>query len=179
MTTCSEGEIRYTFHMSVKEQVLQAIQCLPDDINFRDVTDEIALLAAIQDAERDVEDGRLISNDEMKSRISQWSAIGRVWPASMGEADLDNSPLVSGDMRGQFQPIQSNFDDLRGRLIRRKQTRLRGSIRTDLHFHLATPWQRGESIVALSLDGLDIAAEFGFDDGQLVGQQRHFQRQNE
>ena len=69
--------------------------------------------------------------------------------------------------------------DLRGRLIRRKQTRLRGSIRTDLHFHLATPWQRGESIVALSLDGLDIAAEFGFDDGQLVGQQRHFQRQNE
>jgi hypothetical protein len=38
------------------------------------VTDEIALLAAIQDAERDIEDGRLISNDEMKSRISQWSA---------------------------------------------------------------------------------------------------------
>ena len=74
MTTCSEGEIRYTFHMSVKEQVLQAIQRLPNDINFRDVTDEIALLAAIEDAERDIEDGRLISNDEMKSRISQWSA---------------------------------------------------------------------------------------------------------
>jgi hypothetical protein len=60
--------------MSVKEQVLQAIQRLPNDINFRDVTDEIALLAAIEDAERDIEDGRLISNDEMKSRISQWSA---------------------------------------------------------------------------------------------------------
>jgi hypothetical protein len=74
MTTCSEGKIRYTFHMSVKEQVLQAIQRLPNDINFRDVTDEIALLAAIEDAERDIEDGRLISNDEMKSRISQWSA---------------------------------------------------------------------------------------------------------
>jgi predicted transcriptional regulator len=60
--------------MSVKEQVLQAIERLPNDINFRDVTDEIALLAAIEDAERDIEDGRLISNDEMKSRISQWSA---------------------------------------------------------------------------------------------------------
>jgi len=60
--------------MSVKEQVLQAIQRLPSDANFRDVTDEIALLAAIEDAERDIEDGRLISNDEMKSRISQWSA---------------------------------------------------------------------------------------------------------
>ena len=56
------------------EQVLQAIQRLPNDIDFRDVTDEIALLAAIEDAERDIEDGRLISNDEMKSRISQWSA---------------------------------------------------------------------------------------------------------
>ena len=57
MTTCSEGKTRYTFHMSVKEQVLQAIQRLPNDINFRDVTDEIALLAAIEDAERDIEDG--------------------------------------------------------------------------------------------------------------------------
>jgi predicted transcriptional regulator len=60
--------------MSVKEQVLQAIQRLPNDIDFRDVTDEIALLAAVQEAERDIEAGRLISNDEMKSRIAQWSA---------------------------------------------------------------------------------------------------------
>ena len=74
MTTCLEGKTGYTFHMSVKDQVLQAIERLPNDINFRDVTDEIALLAAIEDAERDIEDGRLISNDEMKSRISQWSA---------------------------------------------------------------------------------------------------------
>jgi predicted transcriptional regulator len=60
--------------MSVKEQVLQAIQCLPDDIDFRDVTDEIALLAAVGEAERDIEQGRLISNAEMKSRIAGWSA---------------------------------------------------------------------------------------------------------
>jgi hypothetical protein len=60
--------------MSVKEQVLQAIQRLPDDIDFRDVTDEIALLAAVHEAECDIEAGRLISNEEMKSRIAQWSA---------------------------------------------------------------------------------------------------------
>jgi len=58
----------------VKEQVLQAIQRLPDDIDFRDVADEIALLAAVQEAEGDIEQGRLISNEEMKSRIGQWSA---------------------------------------------------------------------------------------------------------
>jgi predicted transcriptional regulator len=60
--------------MSVKEQVLEAIQRLPDDINFRGVADEIALLAALQEAERDIEHGRLITNEEMKSRIGQWSA---------------------------------------------------------------------------------------------------------
>ena len=60
--------------MSVKQQVLEAIQRLPEDINFRDVTDEIALLAAVQEAEQDIEQGRLISNEEMKSRIGQWNA---------------------------------------------------------------------------------------------------------
>jgi hypothetical protein len=60
--------------MSVKEQVLQAIQRLPDDIDFRDVAEEIALLAAVQEAERDIEQRRLISNEEMKSRIGQWTA---------------------------------------------------------------------------------------------------------
>jgi hypothetical protein len=73
-STCPQGKIRCTFSMSVKEQVLQAIQRLPNDIDFRDVTDEIAVLAAVQEAERDIEEGRLISNDEMKSRIAQWSA---------------------------------------------------------------------------------------------------------
>ena len=60
--------------MSVKEQVLQAIQRLPEDIDFRDVTDEIALLAAVREAERDIEQGQLISNAEMRSRIAGWNA---------------------------------------------------------------------------------------------------------
>ena len=58
--------------MSVKEQVLQAIQRLPDDIDFRDVTDEIALLAAVHEADQDIQEGRLVSNEEMRSRIEGW-----------------------------------------------------------------------------------------------------------
>ena len=58
----------------MKQQVIQAIQRLPDDVDFRDVADEIALLAAIQDAEHDIEANRLISNAEMKSRLAQWNA---------------------------------------------------------------------------------------------------------
>ncbi len=59
--------------MSVKEQVLQAISRLPDDIDYRDVTDEIAFLAAIREAEHDIQDGRLITDEEMKARIGQWT----------------------------------------------------------------------------------------------------------
>ena len=60
--------------MSVKEQVLEAIQRLPDDIDFRDVKDEIALLAAVHQAESDIKEGRLISNEQMRTRIAEWSA---------------------------------------------------------------------------------------------------------
>jgi hypothetical protein len=59
--------------MSVKEQVLEVIQRLPDDIDFRDVSEEIALLAALHEAEKDAQEGRLVSNEQMKARIIQWS----------------------------------------------------------------------------------------------------------
>jgi predicted transcriptional regulator len=60
--------------MSVKDQVLQAIQRLPDDIDYRDVADEIAFLAAVREAERDIDEGRLVANEDMKARISGWVA---------------------------------------------------------------------------------------------------------
>lgn len=45
--------------MSVKEQVLQAINRLPDDIGYRDVTEEIAFLSAVREAEQDIAAGRV------------------------------------------------------------------------------------------------------------------------
>ena len=56
--------------MTVKEQVLQAIQRLPEDIDYRDVAEEVAFLAAIVEAEEDIQAGRIISNEQMKSRIA-------------------------------------------------------------------------------------------------------------
>lgn len=71
--SCYNPNFRYVFGMSVKEQVLQAIQRLPDDIDYRDVADEIAFLVAIREAERDIEEGRLITNQQMKARIAKWT----------------------------------------------------------------------------------------------------------
>ncbi len=59
--------------MSVKEQILQAVQRLPDDVDFRDVSEEIAFLAAVREAENDIENGRLVTNEQMKARIAEWS----------------------------------------------------------------------------------------------------------
>lgn len=59
--------------MSVKERVLQAINRLPDDIDYRDAAAEIALLAAVREAERDIEQGRLVTNEQMKARIGEWT----------------------------------------------------------------------------------------------------------
>lgn len=59
--------------MSVKEQVLQAISRLPDDIDYRDVTDEIAFLAAMREAEQDIQNDSLVTNEQMKTRIGEWT----------------------------------------------------------------------------------------------------------
>ena len=59
--------------MSVKEQVLQAINRLPDDIDYRDAADEIAFLAAVREAERDIDQGHVITNEQMKARIGEWT----------------------------------------------------------------------------------------------------------
>ncbi len=59
--------------MSVKEQVLQAINRLPDNADFRDVSEEIAFLAAMKEAEQDIAEGRLITNEQMKTRLDEWT----------------------------------------------------------------------------------------------------------
>ena len=59
--------------MSVKEQVLQAINRFPDDLDYQDVADEVAFLAAVREAERDIEEGRLVTNEQMKVRIGEWT----------------------------------------------------------------------------------------------------------
>lgn len=58
----------------MKEQILQAIERLPDDIDFRNAADEIAFLKAVYEAEKDIADGRLLSNEQMKERITKWTA---------------------------------------------------------------------------------------------------------
>jgi predicted transcriptional regulator len=58
--------------MRAKEMVLGALHRLPEDIDFKDITEEIAFLAAIREGEDDIKLGRVISNEEMKQRLYSW-----------------------------------------------------------------------------------------------------------
>ncbi len=60
--------------MSVKEQVPQAINRLPDDIDYRNVAEEVAFLAGVREAEQDIGRGHVITNEQMKARIREWTA---------------------------------------------------------------------------------------------------------
>ena len=57
---------------NVKERVLQAIQRLPDDAGYRDVSEEIALLAAVAEAEEEIKKGNLVSSETMELRLESW-----------------------------------------------------------------------------------------------------------
>jgi predicted transcriptional regulator len=42
-------------------------------ISIRDVADEVAFLSAVREAERDIQEGRLLTNEQMKARIGEWT----------------------------------------------------------------------------------------------------------
>jgi predicted transcriptional regulator len=54
--------------MSNKEIVLEAVRELPDEATFREILEQIAILAAIQEGEADADAGRVISH----ACIKEW-----------------------------------------------------------------------------------------------------------
>ena len=60
--------------MSAKEAVLQAIHRLPDDVDYKDIADEIAFLAALRQAEDDIDSGRLVSNADVRTKLEAWTS---------------------------------------------------------------------------------------------------------
>jgi predicted transcriptional regulator len=60
--------------MSTKQLVIEALQKLPDDADFIDINEKIALLAALQEAEDDFATGRVVSHEEVERRLEQWLA---------------------------------------------------------------------------------------------------------
>lgn len=59
--------------MSAKQLVLETIQRLPEDADLPTIQEEVALLAALEEAEADVRAERLIPHAEVVASFRQWT----------------------------------------------------------------------------------------------------------
>lgn len=58
--------------MSAKQQVLAALQRLPEDATYEQILETVEFMAAVQKGLDDVEAGRVVSHDEVKKQLHAW-----------------------------------------------------------------------------------------------------------
>jgi hypothetical protein len=58
--------------MGTKQQILKAIEDLPDDASVEDAIDRLYLLYKIDKGIRQADRGNLITQDEARQRMAQW-----------------------------------------------------------------------------------------------------------
>jgi len=54
--------------------VLEAVGNLPEDATWNEISEEIAMLAAIQSGKDDADAGRVLTQDEVESRSATWTS---------------------------------------------------------------------------------------------------------
>lgn len=56
----------------VKENAIRIIQSLPDDCDYEDIQHQIYLWEKVQNGEREIAEGKFVSHEEAKRRLSEW-----------------------------------------------------------------------------------------------------------
>lgn len=55
-----------------KQDVLELVQRMPDEIDAEQLIDELYVRAKVESAERAIDEGRTCSHDEAKRRVESW-----------------------------------------------------------------------------------------------------------
>lgn len=58
--------------METKQQILKAIERLPEDASIEDALERLYLLYKIERGLRQADDGELISQEEARQRMAKW-----------------------------------------------------------------------------------------------------------
>jgi predicted transcriptional regulator len=58
---------------SAKEEVRRMLESLPDDATLEDIQYRIYVRQAIAAGVRDIDQGRIVSQDEVERRMSRWT----------------------------------------------------------------------------------------------------------
>ena len=57
---------------SAKKATLQLVERLDDDVSFEDIIYQLYVLEKIQRGLKDAQEGRVVSHEEAKQRLSRW-----------------------------------------------------------------------------------------------------------
>lgn len=58
--------------MSNKEVVIEAVRGLPETVSLDEISEQIAILAAIRKGEQAADAGQVASHEEVKQKFAQW-----------------------------------------------------------------------------------------------------------
>jgi len=56
----------------VKEQVVEMVERLPDDFTIDDILDEIYFKSQVDAGLKELDEGKVISHEEVERRLSKW-----------------------------------------------------------------------------------------------------------
>jgi len=58
--------------MTVKERVQEVIAKMPEKSTYDDIQYHLYVLQCIEQGEKDIEDGKIMTHEEVESRLSKW-----------------------------------------------------------------------------------------------------------
>ncbi len=58
--------------LSAKQATLRLVERMADDVTFEDIIYELYVLEKIQRGMKDAEEGRVVSHEEARQRLSRW-----------------------------------------------------------------------------------------------------------
>jgi predicted transcriptional regulator len=61
-----------TDNVTPKQRMISVLQEQPDDSTYEELLKELAFVKMVERGLRDVDSGRVVSNDEVKRRIASW-----------------------------------------------------------------------------------------------------------
>jgi predicted transcriptional regulator len=60
--------------MTPKQKTLQALGTLPEDASYEELQEEVRILAALDEAEADIREGRVVSHEQAKRKLAEWTS---------------------------------------------------------------------------------------------------------
>ncbi len=55
-----------------KQEIIELIQTMPDDVEYDDIMAKIFFMQSVEKSQKQVEEGKTISHDEARARMSKW-----------------------------------------------------------------------------------------------------------